>query len=148
MNNDAPSLPSGLRSTISRVTQQYEVTSVGVNPAEDRAHRMRMYLLAMSLRVACVVSLFWVKGWWVLIAGLGAVILPYIAVLVGNAVANNPGEQPEAPSPLELPSFEAPSAAEPAVHPSASLIVVDAPSTFAAPTQAEPATVPDSSQAG
>lgn len=84
------------------VSQQFDVTSVGVNPTEDRAHRMKMYLTAMIIRVACVVSLFWVQGWWVLLVGLGAVILPYVAVLLGNAVANTNGVQTEKPSPLAL----------------------------------------------
>lgn len=89
------------------MAQQYEVTSVGGNPAKDRAHRMRMYLLAMSLRVLCVVSLFWVRGWWILLVGIGAVVLPYIAVLIGNAVAHDPGANHETPTPLELGSSEA-----------------------------------------
>jgi hypothetical protein len=84
------------------VTQQYDVTSVGINPAQDRARRMRMYFLAMSLRMACVLSLFWVRGWWVLLAGLGAVVLPYFAVLIANAVSNEGGGVPQQPRPLEL----------------------------------------------
>lgn len=84
------------------MAKSYSVTSAGVNPADDRAHRMRMYFIAMSLRVACVASLFWVRGWWVLIAAAGAVILPWFAVMVGNAVAHNGGEAPDAPAPLEL----------------------------------------------
>src|SRR5690554_4860116 len=71
-----------------RMAKSYSVTSAGVNPAEDRAHRMRMYFIAMSLRVACVASLFWVRGWWVLLAAAGAVLLPWFAVMVGNAVAH------------------------------------------------------------
>lgn len=84
------------------MTQQYDVTSVGVNPSEDRVHRMRMYLTAMIIRVACVVSLFWVQGWWVLVAALGAVILPYVAVMLGNAVANTSGAETQKPTPLAL----------------------------------------------
>lgn len=105
------------------MAEKYEVTSVGVNPAEDRAHRMRVYFIAMTIRVGCVLSLFFVRGWWVLLVGLGAVILPYFAVLVANAVAHGEGERPDAPAPLELDSAEQPvqeSAAQ-------TVIVVDAP---------------------
>ncbi|MBL3687116.1 DUF3099 domain-containing protein [Leucobacter zeae] len=80
----------------------YSVTSVGVNPAEDRAHRMRMYFIAMSLRVLCVVSLFWLRGWWILVPAIGSVVLPWFAVMVGNAVAHGGGRAPDAPEPLRL----------------------------------------------
>lgn len=84
------------------MAKSYSVTSAGVNPAEDRAHRMRMYFIAMSLRVVCVASLFWARDWWVLVAAAGAVFLPWFAVMVGNAVAHNGGEAPDAPAPLQL----------------------------------------------
>lgn len=88
------------------MAKSYDVTSAGVNPAEDRAHRMRMYFIAMTLRVACVVSLFWVRDWWVLLAAAGAVILPWFAVLVGNAVAHGGEQAPDAPEPLQLEAVE------------------------------------------
>ena len=94
------------------MAESYDVTSAGVNPVEDRAHRMRMYFIAMALRVLCVVSLFWVHGWWVLLVGAGAVILPWFAVLVGNAVAHGGEHTPDAPEPLQLESSE-PEAVEP-----------------------------------
>ncbi len=88
------------------MAKSYSVTSAGVNPVEDRAHRMRMYFIAMSLRVVCVASLFWLRGWWVLLAAAGAVLLPWFAVMVGNAVAHGGGEAPEAPEPLQLTSTD------------------------------------------
>lgn len=84
------------------MAKSYSVTSAGVSPADDRAHRMRMYFFAMALRVLCVVSLFWVRGWWVLLVAAGAVLLPWFAVLVGNAVAHNAGDAPDAPEPQQL----------------------------------------------
>ena len=104
------------------MAKSYSVTSAGVSPAEDRAHRMRMYFIAMALRVLCVVSLFWVRGWWVLLVAAGAVLLPWFAVMVGNAVAHNPGEAPDAPEPQQLAAPEA-SLAEPGAP--AELIVID-----------------------
>ncbi|QBE47585.1 DUF3099 domain-containing protein [Leucobacter triazinivorans] len=102
------------------MAKSYSVTSAGVNPADDRAHRMRMYFIAMSLRVACVASLFWVRGWWVLLAAAGAVILPWFAVMVGNAVAHNGGEAPDAPAPLQIEG-----AADEPTSDAGTLIVVD-----------------------
>lgn len=110
----------------------YSVTSVGVNPAEDRAHRMRMYFIAMSLRVLCVVSLFWLRGWWIVLPAVGSVVLPWFAVMVGNAVAHGGGRSPEAPAPQQLTGGEpdpgtrdrAPGRGEP-VRASEDIIVLD-----------------------
>lgn len=124
------------------VAQQYKVTSVGVNPAKDRAYRMRMYFATMTLRVLCIISLFWVRGPWIILVAIGAIVLPYVAVLIANAVSHVGGEAHETPTPLELTSSEAGEAtaqddvrsaadtAEPESNdvPAASaLIVVDAP---------------------
>lgn len=104
------------------MAKSYSVTSAGVNPTEDRAHRMRMYFIAMSLRVLCVVSLFWVRGWWVLAVAAGAILLPWFAVLVGNAVAHGGEETPDAPDPLQLRAGEAEIVTESAAS---TLLVVD-----------------------
>lgn len=114
-----------MQSKKERMAEEYRVTSAGVTPAEDRAHRMRMYFIAMTLRVLCIVSLFWVRGWWVLVAAIGAVLLPYFAVLVANAVNHaGDGQRPEAPAPLQL---EGPEPVAPAETPAETLIVIDAP---------------------
>lgn len=84
------------------MSKTYRVTSAGVNPAADRAHRERMYYISMGLRVPCVLSLFWVHGWWVLLSAAGAIILPWFAVMIGNAVAHGGGEDVDAPEPLQL----------------------------------------------
>ena len=102
------------------MSQEYRVTSAGVSAAEDRSHRMRMYFIAMALRVVCVVSLFWVHGWWIILPAVGTVVLPWFAVMVGNAVAQSTREEFDAAEPLEI---QAPEAAAPAVEPE--LIVLD-----------------------
>ncbi|GAA1320048.1 DUF3099 domain-containing protein [Leucobacter albus] len=102
----------------------YRVTSAGVNPAEDRAHRMKMYFIAMTLRVLCVLSLFWVHGWWVIIPAIGTVVFPWFAVMVGNAVAHGGEEQVAALDPRELDAPEPEQA--PADHAAGdTLLVVD-----------------------
>jgi hypothetical protein len=85
------------------LAENYNVTSVGSNPREDRAHRMRFYYIAMAFRVLCVISLFWIRSWWSLIPIIGAAVLPYLAVMVGNAIAGpDPGQKPEQVTPPEL----------------------------------------------
>ncbi len=51
----------------------------------DIARRSRRYLAQMSLRVVCFVGAVVVDHWsrWLLV--LGAVVLPYVAVVLANA---------------------------------------------------------------
>ena len=108
------------------MARSYSVTSAGQSAAEDRAHRMRFYFISMSLRVVCVASLFFVRDWfWAIVCIVGAVVFPYIAVMVGNAVGpTSDGARPDAPSPAELMPPEASS--EEASRPSGVTIVIDA----------------------
>ncbi|WP_372729106.1 DUF3099 domain-containing protein [Nocardioides sp.] len=65
------------------------VTTAATSRREDIARRQRRYLLSMSLRTICFVGAVIVgSGWlmWVLIAG--ALVLPYVAVVMANAVAS------------------------------------------------------------
>lgn len=95
---------------------------------KDRAYRMRMYFLAMTVRLGCVISLIWVRGPWIILVAAGAILLPYFAVLVGNAVSHVGGQAHESPAPLELAAVEeAPPAADPKIPPSQITIVIDAP---------------------
>lgn len=80
----------------------FNVTSAGMSPEVERAKRMRFYTIAMSIRIACVASLFFVRGWWIVVIALGAIFLPYIAVLIANEKNNNVSEMPEPVPPLEL----------------------------------------------
>lgn len=67
------------------------VTDVAASPAADRADRMRRYLTAMGLRGLCFVGAVLTSGWlrWGFVAG--AVVLPYIAVVLANAVGPGRG---------------------------------------------------------
>lgn len=60
-------------------------TALHLSPAEDRKKRMRAYSTAMSIRMACFILVFFVPGWWKLVFGVGAVVLPYVAVVLANA---------------------------------------------------------------
>lgn len=74
------------------------ITTAPISPADDRAHRERRYLFSMTIRLACFLGAIVTDGWirWVLAAG--AVILPYIAVVMANQVApNGPKDNIERP---------------------------------------------------
>lgn len=109
------------------MAQEYKVTSVGVNPAKDRTYRMRMYFATMTLRVACIVSLIWVRGPWIILVAAGAIVLPYFAVLIANAVSHVGGEAHEAPTALELTEAQQMSSSSEADSPESTIIVIDAP---------------------
>lgn len=72
------------------------ITSLPPSPADGRRHRMLEYTLMMSIRVLCLVSLIWVRGWWLVIPAAGAIFLPYFAVVVAN-VAQGRAVGPERP---------------------------------------------------
>lgn len=72
------------------------ITSLPPAPAADRGHRMLEYTVMMSIRVLCLISLIWVRGWWILIPAAGAILLPYFAVVVAN-VARTRTSQPQRP---------------------------------------------------
>lgn len=71
--------------------QPQSITSLPESPDADRRRRMINYSIAMSIRVGCVIACFFAQGWWLLIFVLGAVILPYIAVVIANVGSNSGG---------------------------------------------------------
>jgi Protein of unknown function (DUF3099) len=62
------------------------ITSARANPADDLKSRQRTYVISMTIRTACFVGAVLLReGWlcWVLV--VGAVFLPYAAVIMANA---------------------------------------------------------------
>jgi len=53
---------------------------------------MIKYTIMMSIRVVCIVALLFVQGWWLLVFALGAVFLPYFAVVVANVATTRRSE--------------------------------------------------------
>lgn len=64
----------------------HTVTSAASSTTDDQDSRVRRYLLMMGIRVACFGLLFVTSGWMRWVAIIGAVALPYFAVVVANAV--------------------------------------------------------------
>lgn len=99
--------------------QSYDVTSAGISAAEDRQKRIRIYFIMMSIRMACVASLLFVRGWWILVAAIGGILLPYLAVIIANEPDNNAHKRPEPIEPLALSGASA-------GHETSTVIIVDA----------------------
>ena len=66
--------------------QVQSVTSIGVNPEQERKSRMIKYTISMTIRVICLILGMVVHGWlqWLFFAA--AIFLPYIAVIIANDV--------------------------------------------------------------
>jgi len=63
----------------------HRITDAGVSLTDDQAGRQRRYLIAMSMRTLCVLGAVLAPSPWRWILAVGAVILPYIAVVMANA---------------------------------------------------------------
>lgn len=64
----------------------YSVTSAATSATADQSSRVRRYLIMMGIRVLCFGLVFVTTGWVRWAAIIGAVALPYFAVIVANAV--------------------------------------------------------------
>ncbi|RLV48761.1 DUF3099 domain-containing protein [Nocardioides mangrovicus] len=77
-----------------------EITSAAPSRDVDIRIRQRRYLFSMALRTMCFVGAIVTQGWvrWTLVAG--AIVLPYVAVVMANAASPQlPGAGPESPGP-------------------------------------------------
>jgi hypothetical protein len=63
----------------------HRITDAGVSLSEDQASRTRRYLLAMSVRTVCFLGAVLAPAPWRWVLAGGAVVLPYIAVVIANA---------------------------------------------------------------
>jgi hypothetical protein len=73
------------------MAKQQSITSLPRSPSDDRRSRTIKYVVAMSVRLVCIVLCLVVHGWWILVFGLGAVLLPYVAVVLANSVTRPNG---------------------------------------------------------
>lgn len=92
------------------------ITTAHIAHSEDMRARMVKYGIAMAIRLVCLGLLFVVPGWWKVAPILGAVFIPWFAVIFANGGGDtiSPDENAlldHAPQ-AELPVAEAP-AAEP-----------------------------------
>lgn len=67
-------------------TKPVSITELPPSPDAERHLRMIKYAVAQGIRVVCIVACLLVPGWWILLPALGAVFLPYFAVVVANNV--------------------------------------------------------------
>jgi amino acid transporter len=64
--------------------KQQSITSLPASPEVERRNRMIKYSIAMGVRIVCIVLMLFVHGWWLVLCAIGAIALPYFAVVVAN----------------------------------------------------------------
>ncbi len=73
------------------------ITELPQSPSDERRTRMIRYSIAMSVRMVCVIACFFAPGWWLLLPAIGAIVLPYVAVVLANARGSASGASVERP---------------------------------------------------
>lgn len=61
---------------------------------------MLKYTIAMSVRVVCIALCLVLPGWWALVPAMGAVFLPYFAVVIANNARTGRRERVQRPGAL------------------------------------------------
>lgn len=69
----------------------YSVTSARTSLTDDQAARNRRYMLSMSIRVVCFILCIVTQDWLRWTFFVGALVLPWIAVVIANAGREQPG---------------------------------------------------------
>jgi hypothetical protein len=86
----------------------HTVTSAPTSSTDDQDQRIRRYLTMMGIRVVCFGLAFVTSGWVRWVAIVGAIAIPYFAVVVANAV--RPGQagrfEPATPEPDDTPRLD------------------------------------------
>ncbi|MEC5180672.1 DUF3099 domain-containing protein [Arthrobacter sp. CG_A4] len=62
----------------------HSITDAATAHSEEIRQRMIKYAVAMGIRMVCLVLIFVVDGWFKVIPIIGAVFLPWVAVIVAN----------------------------------------------------------------
>lgn len=70
--------------------KQQSITTLPLSPEEERRRRMIRYAVTMGIRMVCIVLMLFVQGWWLLVCALGAILLPYFAVVAANVHGGQP----------------------------------------------------------
>ncbi|MGC5169765.1 DUF3099 domain-containing protein [Microbacterium sp. DT81.1] len=91
-------------------------TSVPRAPHEEAGARFTKYLVTMGIRIACFILMVAITpyGWYTWVFGIGAMVLPYVAVVLANVGQDTHISRAESPFiaiEAPLPPVEPPSAA-------------------------------------
>lgn len=65
-------------------TEVHSITDAATAHSEEMRQRMIKYAVAMGIRMVCLILIFVVDGWFKVIPVIGAVFLPWVAVIIAN----------------------------------------------------------------
>ncbi|GAA1843273.1 DUF3099 domain-containing protein [Agromyces salentinus] len=77
--------------------KQQSITSLPPSPEAEQRSRMIKYSIAMGVRLVCIVAMLFARDWWLVVCAVGAIALPYFAVVIANVG-----------SPARIPAVERP----------------------------------------
>ena len=83
----------------------YRITSAAGARSADMQQRAGRYLLSMGIRTLCVILVIIVPGPLRWVFAVGAIALPYIAVVVANSAGERRERPLPPPPPMERPSL-------------------------------------------
>ena len=72
-----PDVPSG-------DSEVHSITDAATAHSEEMRQRMIKYAVAMGIRMVCLILIFVVDGWFKVLPVIGAVFLPWVAVIIAN----------------------------------------------------------------
>ena len=64
------------------------ITNAAAPHSEEMHHRLVKYSITMGIRMVCFVAIFVFDGWFKIIPIVGAVVLPWVAVILANGGAD------------------------------------------------------------
>ncbi len=67
-----------------RDAEVHSITDASAAHSAEMRRRMIKYAVAMGIRMVCLVLIFVVDGWWRVLPIIGAVFLPWFAVIIAN----------------------------------------------------------------
>jgi hypothetical protein len=91
----------------------YRITSAGGSRSADMQQRATRYLVSMGIRTLCVILVILVPGPLRWVFAVGAIVLPYIAVVAANAAGERRVRPLQGPPPAVGRSLPAPPPAAP-----------------------------------
>jgi predicted tellurium resistance membrane protein TerC len=62
----------------------HSITDAATAHSEEMRQRMIKYAVAMGIRMVCLILIFVVDGWFKVLPVIGAVFLPWVAVIIAN----------------------------------------------------------------
>ncbi|MCU1531949.1 MAG: hypothetical protein JWO49_1520 [Arthrobacter sp.] len=100
-------------------TEVHSITDAATAHSDEMRQRMIKYAVAMGIRMVCLILIFVVDGWFKVLPVIGAVFLPWVAVVLANgsdqAEIHSDSLLDHAPmGELDAPAPEASTAAAPA----------------------------------